>query len=113
MNHDKLGGPAECSEENIVNNLTIKHIADHCSVHFASHGIHCKIETKSSTKTIACPTKRDKLSPHQFIQVFKAAGEKNPDILLHKEVQRDCKNLKEWLAAALKEMNKKAFGLSV
>ena len=81
MNYDKSGGLAECSEENIVNNLTIKHIADHCSVHFASCEIDCKIETKSSAETIACPTKLDKLSPHQFAQAFKATGKKNPDIL--------------------------------
>ena len=57
-----------------------------------------------STETIACLTKLNELSPHQFAQAFKAAGEKNPDVPSHEEVQRDCKNLKEWLAAALKEI---------
>ena len=84
--------------------MTIEHIADHCSMHFAAHGIDCEIETELSTKTIACLTKLDKLSPHQFAQAFKAAGEKNPNILSHEEAQKDHKNLKEWLAAALKEI---------
>ena len=47
MNCDKSGGrPAKCSEEMIVDNLTIEHIANHCSVCFTSHGINCQIETK-------------------------------------------------------------------
>ena len=86
MNHNKSGGPAECSEETIVDNLTIEHIANHCGVHFALNGTDCKIETKLSAKTVACLTKLDKLSPHQFAQVFKAAGKTNPDILSCKEV---------------------------
>ena len=44
------------------------------------------------------------MSLRQFAEVFKAAGEKNPDIPLHEEVQRDCNNLKEWLAAVLKKI---------
>ena len=94
----------KCSEENIVDNLTIEHIANHCSACFVLHEIDCKIETKLSAETIACLTKLDKLSPHHFAQAFKVAGKKNPDIPSCKEVQRDCKNLKEWLAAALKEI---------
>ena len=42
--------------------------------------------------------------PHQFAQVFKAAKKKNPDILSYDEAMRDYKNLKNWLAAALKEI---------
>ena len=61
------------------------------------------MEAESSCETIACLTKLSKLSPHQFAQVFKAAG-MNADILLHEEVQRDCDNLNEWLAAAPKEI---------
>ena len=102
MNCNKLGGPAKCSEETIVDGLTIKHIANHCSAHFALHGIDCEIETKLSAETIACPTKLNKSSPHQFAQVFKAAGETNPDILSCKEVHQDCDNIKKWLAAARK-----------
>ena len=104
MNCDKLGGLAECSEENIVDDLTIEHIVNHCSVCFALHGIDCKIETKPSTETIACLTKLDKLSPCHFAQALNAAGKKNLGILSHEEVQQDCKNLKEWSAAALKEI---------
>ena len=89
VNCNKLGGLAGCSDENFINNLTIEHVANHCSVHFASHGIDCEIETKLSAETIACLTKLDKLSPHQFAQVFKAAGEKNPDILSNMKKHRE------------------------
>ena len=101
---DESGGLAECSEETIVDDLTIEHIAKHCSVHFASHGIDCEIETEVSAETVACLTKLDELNPHQFAQVFKAAGKTNPDILSHEEVHRDCDNIKKWLAAARKEI---------
>ena len=104
MNHDKLGGLAECSEENPVDNLTIKHIANQCCVCFASCGIDCEKEAELSCETITCLTKLNKSSPHQFAQVFKATCEKNVNILLHEEVQRDCDILKEWLAAAPKEI---------
>ena len=104
MNCDKLGGLAECSEENLVDNLTIEHITNQCCACFASHRIDCEIETELSSKTVACLTKLDKSSPHQFAQVFKAAGKKHPNILLHEEAQRDCNDLKEWLAATPKEI---------
>ena len=75
--------------------LTTEHIANQCCVCFASHGSNCEIETELSSETVVCLTKLNKLSPHQFAQVFKAAGEKNPDILLHEEAQREHNNLKE------------------
>ena len=102
MNCNRLGGLAKCSEENLVDNLTIEHIANQCCVSFASHRVDCEIETELSPDAIvACLTKLDNLSLHQFAQVFKVAGEKNPD----EEVQQDCINLKEWLTAAcLKEI---------
>ena len=81
LNCNKVGGLAECSEENPVNNMTIKLIANHCCVHVASHGVDCEIETKLSPEMIAYLTKLDELSPHQFTQVFEAADMKNQDIL--------------------------------
>ena len=54
--------------------------------------------------TIACLAKLDKLPPHQFAQVFKAAKKTNPDILSYNEAMRDYENVKDWLAAALKEI---------
>ena len=104
MKYDKLGGLAEQSEESLVDNLTIKHIANQCCAHFVSYRIDCEVEANLSQETIACLTKLDQLNPHQFAQVFKAAGKKNPDILTYEEVQQDYDNLKEWLAAALKEI---------
>ena len=87
-----------------MDDLAIKHLAKHCSVHFESCRIDCKIETELSTETIACPTKLNESSPHQFAQVFKAAGKTNPDILSHEEVHQDCDNIKKWSAAARKEI---------
>ena len=55
-------------------------------------------------ETRNCFQKLDELKPHQFAQVFKAAKKKNPDILSYDEAMRDHKNLKDWLAAALKEI---------
>ena len=96
LNCDKLGGPAECQEENPVDNMTIKHSANQCCVHFASCRIDCETETKLSCDTmIDCLNELDELSQHQFAQVFKVEVEKNPDIPLCEEVQRDCDNLKE------------------
>ena len=57
-----------------------------------------------SVETINCFQKLDELRPHQFAQVFKAAKKMNLDILLYDEATRDYKNLKDWLAAALKEI---------
>ena len=87
-----------------MDDLTIEHLAKHCSAHLASCGIDCEIETELSAETIACLTKLDELSPHQFAQVFKAAGETNPDILSCEEAHQDCDNIKKWLAAARKEI---------
>ena len=109
MNYDKLGGLAERSEEDIrderlVDDVTIEHIANQCSVYFASYGIDCEIETELLEEVVACLTQLDEMTPNQFAQVFKAAGKKNPDILTYEEVQNDYDNIKEWLAAALKEI---------
>ena len=87
-----------------VDNSAIKHIANQCCAHFALCRIDFEMEAKSSHETIACQTKLDKSSPHQFAQVFKAAGKKNPNVPLHEEAQKDCNNPKEWLAAAPKEI---------
>ena len=87
-----------------VDDLTIKHVANQCCICFASCKVNCETETVLSPDTIACPTKLDKLSAHEFAQAFKAAGEKNINILLCEEAQRGHDNLKERLAAALKEV---------
>ena len=44
LKYDKLGGLAEQSEESLVDNMTIEHIANQCCVHFASCGIDCEVE---------------------------------------------------------------------
>ena len=110
LNYDKLGGnlaelPAELPMKELpVDNLTVEHIASQCKVYFAAYGIDCEIEAKLSPETVACLAKLDELPPHQFAQVFKAAKKKNPDILSYNKAMRDYENLKEWLAAALKEI---------
>ena len=44
------------------------------------------------------------MTPAQFEYVFKAAKNKNPDILTYDETLRDLKHLKDWMEAALKEI---------
>ena len=46
----------------------------------------------------------DEMLPHQFAEIFKAGGKKNPDIYSYEEVQNDIEHLNEWLEAALKEI---------
>ena len=78
-----------------MDDLTIQHIANHCSVFLSSYGIDCEVKCALSVETINCFQKLDELKPHQFAQVFKAAKKKNPDILLYDKAMRDHKNLKE------------------
>ena len=92
------------TEEPFVDNLIIEHIANQCSVYFASYGINCNIQGDLSKMTVQCLQKLDKMQPHQFAQVFKAAKKSNPDIFSYDEAMRDHENLKDWLAAALKEI---------
>ena len=87
-----------------MEDLTLQHIANQCSVYLALYGINCEVDCALSMETISCFQKLDELLPHQFAQVFKAAKNKNPDILSFDEAMRDYDNLKDWLAVALKEI---------
>ena len=115
LNYDTLGGNMVSkdineettnivSEEPLVDNLTIEHIANQCSVYLSSFGMECEMDADFSPEIVACLTKLDELPPHAFAQVFKAANKKNPDILSYDEVLNDYDNLQSWLAAALKEI---------
>ena len=64
----------------------------------------CEIDMELSKVTVQCMTKLEELQPHQFAQVFRVAKKINPDILSCDQAMRDYTNLKDWLAAALKEM---------
>ena len=44
------------------------------------------------------------MTPYQFTQVFKAAAKRDPDTLSFDEAMIDLEHLKEWLAAAAKEI---------
>ena len=87
-----------------MEDLTLQHIANQCSVYFASYGIYCEVDCALSKEAISCFQKLDELLPHQFAQVFKVAKKKNPDILSYDKAMRDYNNPKDWLAAALKEI---------
>ena len=91
-------------DEHLVNDLTIQHTACHCSVFLAGHGMDCEIDIELSKAMVQCVTKSEELQPHQFPQAFRAAKKTNPDILSHDQAVRDCNNLKDWSAAALKEI---------
>ena len=97
-------GAAESAKGAMVDNKTIEHIANHCQMHSAAHGIKHELEAELDVEATACLVKLDKLNPHQFAQVFKAAKGKNPDTLLHEEAMADCENSKDWLASAQKEI---------
>ena len=92
------------AEGAMVDDKTIEHIANHCQTHSAAHGIKHELEAELDVEATACLAKSDKLNPHQFAQVFKAAKGKNPDMLSHEEAMADYENLKEWLSSALKEI---------
>ena len=96
--------PNEACEEPLVDDLTIEHIANKCQVYFASYGMDCEIPVDLSPETVECFYKSDELGAHHFAQVFKAAKNKNPDILSYDEAMNDFANLKAWLASALKEI---------
>ena len=110
LNYKMFGGSLAAlletvqTEGPLVEDLTIQHIANHCSVFLALYGIDCEVDCALSVETINCFQKLNELMPHQFAQVFKAAKKKNPDILSYDEAMCDYKNLKDWLAAALKEI---------
>ena len=91
------------TEEPLVDYLIIQHIANQCSVYFASHGIDCKVDCNLSKSTVKCLQKLDKLQPHQFAQVFNSAKKKDPDILSYDKPMRNYGNFKDWLTAVLKE----------
>ena len=122
LNSNKLGGnlasTAELieTEEPLVDDLTIQHIANQCFVYFASNGIDCDVNCNLSKSTVNCLKKFNGLQIHQFAQVFKAAKKKNPVILLYDKAMCDYDNLKAWLVVALKKSNnlkKKVYGSNV
>ena len=113
MNYDKLGGLAEGTEEHLgymtdatmITDFTDDLIKNQCSVYFAGFGINHEVDNKMAEGASACFCKIDKMLPHQFAEIFKAGGKKNPDILSYEEVQNDHEKLKKWLVdSALKEI---------
>ena len=95
---------AGVAEEELVDDEMIEHIANHCQMHLVAHGVKHELEVELDEETVVCLAKLDKLDPHQFAQVFKAAKGKNPDALSHEEAMADYENLKDWLASAPKEI---------
>ena len=88
----------------MITNFTNDLIKSQRSVYFAGFGINHDIYNEMAEGASACFCKIDEMLPHQFAEVFKAGGKKNPDILSYEEVQNDHENLKKWLASALKEI---------
>ena len=104
---DRPSGSTELAgvaEEELVNQETIEHIANHCQIYLALYGIKQEREADLDEEAIVCLARLDELNPHQFAQVFKAAKGKNLDILSYEEAMSDYENLKDWLASALKEI---------
>ena len=81
-------------EEELVNQETIEHIANHCQIYLALYGIKQEREADLDEEAMVCLARLDELNPHQFAQVFKAAKGKNPDILSYEEAMSDYENIK-------------------
>ena len=101
MNYQKLGGLAEGTEEHfgqmndaaLIVDLSKELVKNQCSVYFAGFGINQEFTFNMAEGASACFSKIDKMLPHQFAEIFKAGGKKNPDILSYKEVQQDIENI--------------------
>ena len=91
-------------DEHLIDDLTIQHIVNHCNVFLARCRMDCEIDVEPTKATVQCMTKLEELQPHQFAQDFRAAERTNPKILSCDQAMRDYNNLKDWLAAALKEI---------
>ena len=84
--------------------MTVEHIANQCHSHLATYGIDCDSELVLNPEIIACFSRLDEMTPFEYASVFQAAKKKTRDILSFEEVMRDYANLKDLLAAALKEI---------
>ena len=106
LSYDTLGGNLA---ELPVDDLDSSHFANYLSAYFASYGSfnddNQEFQIEVSVSDFANLVQLDELSPHQFARVFKASSKKNPDIFTYDEAMRDVGKLKEWLAAALKEIS--------
>ena len=93
------------NENVVISDVGMHHVSKFCSAYFASFDPNFE-----STKIEVAPiclsyiAGLDKISPHQFAQVFKEAKKKNPDIISYDEAMLDYTNLKDWLTAALNEI---------
>ena len=84
-----------------VVNIQGEHIVSQCAVYFALCVQEGTIEIPVNQETIAYLPRIDKMTPAQFDYVFKAAKNKNPDILTYDESLHNLKHLQEWMDAAL------------
>ena len=109
LNYDVLGGMASTTTSTpVITDLQVHHVTNYFAAYFASYGSSydqtATFEAEITPETLSCLASLDELSPHHFAQVFQAAKKKNPDILSYDEAMRDFSKLKDWLAAAMKEI---------
>ena len=87
-----------------IDNILGEHIISQCAVYLALCAQEGTVEIPINPETTAYLARIDEMTPAQFEYVFKAAKNKNPDILTYDETLRDLKHLKDWMEAALKEI---------
>ena len=104
MNYDTMGGLAEHRPEIAVTQDEVEVITSHCIAYLAACGMEGAHDLPVTPEVRACLTRLEEMTPLQVASVFKAAKKTNPDILSFDQAMRDYENLKEWLAAALKEI---------
>lgn len=85
--------------------LGMDHVTNIFCAYFASYGSNVNnFEVKIPSDAVSYLTQLDEMTPYQFTQVFKAAPKQDPDTLSYDEAMADLEHLKEWLAAAAKEI---------
>ena len=115
LTYSQLGGSAlmstypevfDCAFDAMppVDNITGEHIVSQCAVYLSLCAQEGTVEIPVTQDITAYLARIDEMTPTQFDYVFKAAKNKNPDILTYDETLRDLEHLKEWMDAALKEI---------
>jgi hypothetical protein len=87
-----------------VDSIIDEHLISQCAVYFNLCGNEGTFNIPAKQDTIAYLARIDEMTPTQFNYIFKAAKNKNPDILTYDETLLDTKHLKDWMEAAFKEI---------
>ena len=87
-----------------VDNIIGEHIVSQCAVYLSLCAQEGTVEIPVTQDITAYLARIDEMTPVRFDYVFKAAKNKNSNILTYDKMLRDLEHLKEWMDAALKEI---------